>query len=559
MVTAGWDNVLRVYKCPLLPPGTAVPGLAAAAAGTAPPHAWIAAPLLLSDWRDGTAITALAVADDRRVVAGDSAGRVRVWNLDTAAADALVTVSSRAAVTAVAVAPPHLVPPGRMRPHLIYAAAGSEVGVWDLASWGDRDAAAAAAGSSGGTPSSGGGHAAATVSRRTLRPVDRLAGHDGVVTALALLPDGRVVTGGADGRICLWAVVENLLVGGSSLSSHSPTTRGGPPPTAGSSSIDFIPLRHVCQQVLCGHTEGITCLAVMDDGQRLVSGSSDALALAWWLPPPLAVAPDGAAPPPSDIRPIVLRGHTGGITAIAPLGGAALATASLDHTIRQWSLPRSSQYATCVHVIMAYRGPVNALMAAEVGTDFVAGGGGGGSGGSGTGRISGGRAAGGGDPRRLPGRVGPGGPAGGAGRGSGGGGGAGGRRGPRAGGGAPGPAPAGAPPAATGAPRPRPRHWQGPQRRRRHTRRSCWQPTAVRCSTRRQPRAPAWKQCRYRGVHCAAAAATAARLGRRCNPWRWWRRWWRAWRWRRWRWRWWRRRACCVAAAARVHRQRRRG
>src|SRR5262245_18703211 len=70
--------------------------------------------------------------------------------------------------------------------------------------------------------------------------------HDDAVNAVALLPDGRAVTGGADGRVALW-------------------TPGKPAPDA----------------VLQGHTAPVVALAVSADGTMLASAAWDNTVRVW--------------------------------------------------------------------------------------------------------------------------------------------------------------------------------------------------------------------------------------------------------------------------------------
>jgi len=119
--------------------------------------------------------------------------------------------------------------------------------------------------------------------------VATLTGHTDRVSALAVLPDGAVVSGSDDASVRVWDV--------SAL---------------------------VCVATLVGHTSGVCSLAVLADG-RLASMARDVGAV--WLWDVRARACVG-----------VLTGHTGDtdMRALAALPDGRLATASNDNTIRLW-------------------------------------------------------------------------------------------------------------------------------------------------------------------------------------------------------------------------------
>jgi cytochrome c len=113
--------------------------------------------------------------------------------------------------------------------------------------------------------------------------------HDDAVNAVALLHDGRAVTGGADGRIAIW-------------------TEGKPQPDT----------------VLEGHTAPIVSLAVSPDGATLAAASWDQTVRLW----PVA----GGAPR-------VLDGHTQNVNGVVfTPDGKSLVSAAYDLTLRIWPL-----------------------------------------------------------------------------------------------------------------------------------------------------------------------------------------------------------------------------
>lgn len=137
--------------------------------------------------------------------------------------------------------------------------------------------------------------------------------HDGAVNAVAILADGRVVTGGADGRIAIWRSGEQqpqIVVAGHrapvAALAVSPDDR-----TLASASWDrtvrLSSLGAGVGRILEGHQQNVNGVAFAPDGHTLVSGGYDATLRIWpldgagapivtALPTPLnavAVAPDG--------------------------------------------------------------------------------------------------------------------------------------------------------------------------------------------------------------------------------------------------------------------------
>jgi hypothetical protein len=111
-------------------------------------------------------------------------------------------------------------------------------------------------------------------------------GHTGGVTALAVLPDGRIASGGWDHSVRLW----------------DPSARIKP-------------------QVFEGHTDDVTALAVLPDG-RIASGSKDHSVRLW--------------DPSARIKPQVFEGHTGDVRALAVLPDGRIASGAQDNSVRVW-------------------------------------------------------------------------------------------------------------------------------------------------------------------------------------------------------------------------------
>src|SRR5262249_18160151 len=113
--------------------------------------------------------------------------------------------------------------------------------------------------------------------------------HDAAVNAVAILPDGRIATGGADARIAIWRL-------------------GAPQPV----------------NVFDGHTGPVVGLAVSPDGMTLASASWDHTARLW----PLAGG-----------MPRLLQGHEQNVNGVAFMpDGHTLVTAGYDATLRIWPL-----------------------------------------------------------------------------------------------------------------------------------------------------------------------------------------------------------------------------
>ncbi len=143
--------------------------------------------------------------------------------------------------------------------------------------------------------------------------------HDSAVNAVAFVPDGRIVTGGEDGKIAIW--------------------RPGEPKPA---------------VVLKGHTAPIVSLAVSPDGATLASASWDRTVRLW------SIAGDGA--------PRVLDGHSQNVNGVAfTPDSKALISAGYDLTLRIWPLSDGTP------TIVTLPAPLNAVAVARDG-EIVTGG-----------------------------------------------------------------------------------------------------------------------------------------------------------------------------------------
>jgi cytochrome c len=113
--------------------------------------------------------------------------------------------------------------------------------------------------------------------------------HDSAVNAVAILPDGRLVTGGEDGKVAIWQ-------------------RGAAQP----------------EQVFTGHTGPVIALAVSPDGKRVGSGSWDLTVRIWLV--------DGGPG-------VVLEGHRQNVNGVAfTPDNKSIVSVSHDPQLRIWPL-----------------------------------------------------------------------------------------------------------------------------------------------------------------------------------------------------------------------------
>ncbi len=143
--------------------------------------------------------------------------------------------------------------------------------------------------------------------------------HESAVNAVAMLPDGRLVTGGEDGKIAIWRP-------------------GAPQP----------------QTVLEGHKAPIVGLAVSPDGKTLASASWDHTIGLW---------------PLSGGEPRMLEGHQQAVNGVVfTRDGRALVSAGYDATLRIWPLIGDG-----APVIRTLPTPLNAVAVAADGEIATAG------------------------------------------------------------------------------------------------------------------------------------------------------------------------------------------
>jgi WD40 repeat protein len=130
-----------------------------------------------------------------------------------------------------------------------------------------------------------------------------LAGHQGFVTAVAVLPDGRVVSGSHDHTLRVWDVESGQVLA-----------------------------------TLAGHQGAVKAVAVLPDG-RVVSGSSDGTMRVWDVESGQVFA--------------TLVGHRGSVRSVAVLPDGRVVSGSSDGTVRVWDVA-SGQTLTTLQCLRAH-------------------------------------------------------------------------------------------------------------------------------------------------------------------------------------------------------------
>ena len=311
----------------VLPDGRVVSGGADRSIRLWDPAAPAASPIDLGS-HDGS-VAAVAVLPDGRVVSGGADGSIRLWDPAAPAASPIDLGSHDGSVAAVAV-----LPDGRV----VSGGADGSIRLWDPAApaaspidLGSHDGMVALAALPDGRVVSGGGGRVRIWDPAALgaTPID-LGSHDDSAAAVAVLPDGRVVSGGGDGRVRVWTPVAPSA-GPADLGSHAGPARGvavlpsggvvsggadgsirlWDPAALGATPID-----------LGSHDDSAAAVAVLPDG-RVVSGGGDGRVRIW----------DPAAP---SAGPVDLGSHAGPAWGVAVLPDGRIVSAGDDGRVRIW-------------------------------------------------------------------------------------------------------------------------------------------------------------------------------------------------------------------------------
>eukprot|EP00899_Mesostigma_viride_P001775 jgi/Mesvir1/11599/Mv00010-RA.1 len=234
--------------------------------------------------------------------------------------------------------------------------------------------------------------------------VATLTAHTGVVWALLLTGDGRLVSGAADNSIKVWDLTSYRLLFtfprlDDAVHTLAVSKDGRQISSAGVDSGILVwgIADRVCRKRLVGHRRSVSALAVTPDG-HLVSASCDRTIKVWQMEPlkgiwetrkhdnawtALAVGAAGQIYSGCDHGQIKLwtigkkvcdakfRAHFSGIDCLVFSGsGGHLFSGSVDHTIKVWATPEH----TCVGVLSGHARAVYALTFDDDGIGYSASG-----------------------------------------------------------------------------------------------------------------------------------------------------------------------------------------
>jgi Trypsin-like peptidase domain/WD domain, G-beta repeat len=179
-----------------------------------------------------------------------------------------------------------------------------------------------------------------TTRRASRALLAELGRHDGPVTAVAVLPDGRVVSGGFDRRVLVWDPARPgsgpVKLGGHHgwVTTAVAALSDGRVVSGGNNGRVLVwdPARPKAGPVeLGGHDGWVGAVVVLSDG-RVVSGGDDRRVLVW----------DSARP---GSRPVELGGHDGPVNAVAVLPDGRLVSGGVDRRVLIWNATTQRQVA----------------------------------------------------------------------------------------------------------------------------------------------------------------------------------------------------------------------
>ncbi len=170
------------------------------------------------------------------------------------------------------------------------------------------------------------------ISKKTFSP----EGHEGVVTAITVTPDGkRIVSGSHDRTIRVWdmetgAAIGNTLEGHKGWVNAVAVTLDGKRIVSGSDDHTIrvwdLETGAAIGKPIKGHKNVVTAVAVTPDGKRIVSGSRDNTIRVWDMETGAAIGNS-------------IEGHEGWVNAVVVTpDGKRIVSGSSDHTIRVWDM-----------------------------------------------------------------------------------------------------------------------------------------------------------------------------------------------------------------------------
>ncbi|HEV3310716.1 MAG TPA: NB-ARC domain-containing protein, partial [Chloroflexota bacterium] len=192
-----------------------------------------------------------------------------------------------------------------------------------------------------------------------------LTGHQGLVTSLALSPDGqRIVSGSDDRTVAVWDLESGTRI--HQLSGHQGLVTSLAVSPDGRRIISGSDDRTVAVwdlesgtriHRLTGHQDWVRSVAVSPDGRRIVSGSDDRTVAVWDLE--------------SGTRIHQLTGHQGFVTSVAlSPDGRRIVSVSVDGTVSVWDL----ESGTRIHELVGHHGWVMSVAVSPDGRRIVSAG-----------------------------------------------------------------------------------------------------------------------------------------------------------------------------------------
>jgi WD40 repeat protein len=159
--------------------------------------------------------------------------------------------------------------------------------------------------------------------------VDQTLSSDGAgIMAMAIVPDGRVIAGSADGRLRVWELssghITMTLSGDSSLVTSLASAGSGQVISRSTDgNLRVWDLSTGKAKTLSGLAKGVTSLA-MEGDCRIITGSTDGTLRVWHVSSGQEVRR--------------LASHSDSVTAVSNIGQGHIVSSSKDHTLKIWDL-----------------------------------------------------------------------------------------------------------------------------------------------------------------------------------------------------------------------------